>query len=308
MATYVIAIGGNALEQNKESLDLVYAKIASCIAEIIRKGSRVVIVHGNGSQIGDLIIQNEYAENVVPKKRIDECGAMTQALIGYELQQAIGNELVKTGLKRDVITVLTQVVVDPDDPAMRHPVKPVGPFYNQEEAEVFIKESNITMAEDAGRGYRRVLPSPAPREIKEIEAIKYLLDQKEIVIAGGGGGIPVAYGPDKQLHGVEAVIDKDLTAEKIAEEIHADYLLILTGVEYVAIHYAKPEQQSLKYVSVEQLQNYIDQNQFAGGSMLPKIKACMNFVESNHSGKAYIGALNRIDAVVKEESGTCIVA
>lgn len=308
MCTYVIAIGGNALEEQKEALEPVLYNISKCIAKMIKGGDRVVLVHGNGPQIGNIVIQNQCARHIIPESRIDECGAMTQALIGYRLQQSLGNQLEKAGINTGIITVLTQVIVDREEALNSRPTKPIGPFFSREVSEAVKSEQTITMIKDSVRGYRRVVPSPKPLAIKEINIIKELVCRGNIVIAGGGGGIPVYYDRDHILRGADAVIDKDYTAEKLAEEIGADTLIILTGAEYVALNYGREDQINLTEAGTGQLGKYISDNQFPEGSMLPKIQACMKFVKSREGRRAVIGTLPKLEQILHNQSGTVILA
>ncbi|HAA64870.1 MAG TPA: carbamate kinase, partial [Thermoanaerobacter sp.] len=240
----VIALGGNALQDvntppTAEAQMEVVKRTAGYLVDIIEKGYSVVITHGNGPQVGNIVIQNEVASKVVPAMPFDVCGAESQGMIGYMIQQALGEVLKERNIRKEVATIITQVVVDKNDPAFEKPTKPIGPFYTKEEAEVLIKEKGYEMVEDSGRGYRRVVPSPDPKEIVELNTIKLLKKNGVIVITVGGGGIPVIK-ENGNLKGVAAVIDKDLASEKLAEDIDADVLLILTAVEKVAINYNKP--------------------------------------------------------------------
>lgn len=306
MRTYVIAIGGNALEENKGGLETILKQLSDCIAGLIREGGRLVLVHGNGPQIGNIVVQNQLAHGVIEESPIDECGAMTQAMIGYTLQKEIGNSLRRQGIRRDIVTVLTQVIVDEQEALNIEPTKPIGRFYTKEEAIQRMKTEGLPYAEDAGRGYRRVVRSPMPKRIEEIGVIRELLTAGSIVIAGGGGGIPVVE-KESGLCGVEAVIDKDFTAELIAREIGADFLILLTGVEYVAVRYGTPQQQNLKTVGTAELERYISENQFSKGSMLPKVQACMRFVKEKDGRQAVIGTLSKLREITEGKSGTVVV-
>lgn len=306
MKTYVIAIGGNALESEKAKLDAVLAQISDAIAALVKYGNRVVLVHGNGPQIGKIVIQNKLAQEVIESSSIDECGAITQATIGYTLQKELGNSLRSSGVRKNIVTVLTQVVVDKNEMDRIEPTKPIGPFYSKEEAESIMKNEDVLYAEDAGRGYRRVVKSPKPLKILEMDVIRDLLYAGNIVIAGGGGGIPVIE-EDEKLTGVEAVIDKDYTAELIASEIQADVLILLTNIEYVAINYKKENQKSLEIVSVEELNTYVEEGQFHVGSMLPKVDAGMRFVNEAEGREAVIGTLSKLQEIIANKSGTRIV-
>lgn len=277
---------------------------AQQIVKLIQAGYRVVVSHGNGPQVGNILLQNAAARDQVPAMPLDVCGAESQGLIGYMIQQCVYNELKKAGLDKQVVTVLTQVVVDRQDPAFENPTKPVGPFYSREEAEKNMKEKGETWIEDSGRGWRKVVPSPRPKEIVEIGTIRTLVDNGVIVIASGGGGIPVVKDDDR-LAGVEAVIDKDLASSLLARELGADVLVIATDVTNVAINYGKPDQKNLERLTVAEAKNYLAAGQFGKGSMGPKVEAAINFVEAG--GEAVITSLSHLEAGVKGEKGTRIV-
>ena len=262
MKKIVVALGGNALqaegkEATAESQLEVVKETAVHLADLIEEGYKVVIAHGNGPQVGRIVLQNEYASDVTPVMPFDVCGAMSQGMIGYHVQQALREELMKKGINKPVVSLITQVVVDKNDPAFRNPTKPIGPFYEKDKAELLEKEKKYVMIEDSGRGYRRVVASPKPKKIVELESIKILMDNDSVVITVGGGGIPVIEMEDKSLKGVAAVIDKDYASEKLAEDIDADELIILTGVDKVAINYGKPNQVDLDKLTVEDAKRYI---------------------------------------------------
>ena len=248
------------------------------IAALIRQGVRVVLSHGNGPIVGNILIRNEAAREQIPPMPLDVCGADSQGGIGYMMQQALDNELRRIGIQRPVTTVVTQVVVDERDPAFRRPTKPIGPFYAQERARLLAKEKGWTVTEDAGRGWRRVVASPKPLEVVEITAIRKLVEDGVIVIAAGGGGIPVARQWDGALHGVEAVIDKDLASSLLARLLGCEMLCIITGVDRVALHYGKPEQRELPCATAEELSEYAAAGHFPAGSMGPKVQAAIEFV------------------------------
>ena len=231
---------------------------------------------------------------------------MTEGSIGFWLQNALENELSKEGINKEVISVVTQVIVDKDDPAFEAPSKPIGPFYTEEDAQLESEKTGATFKEDAGRGWRKVVASPKPMDIKEIVTIKTLLDAGEIVVAGGGGGIPVIQDTDGSLRGVEAVIDKDFASQMLAELVDADLFIILTGVDYVFINYNTPEQEKLHRVTTSQLENYIQQGHFMPGSMLPKVQAAIDFVTHKPSSKAVITSLDNLEALIANGSGTII--
>lgn len=306
----VIALGGNALEDGKGPANAktqleVVKKTCEYLAELAGQNYQIVIVHGNGPQVGRILIGSEAAKDVTPVMPFDVVGAMSQGYIGYHIQQALGASLKKRGSEKPVATVLTQVVVNKDDPAFRNPTKPIGGFYSEDEARALAGEKGYVMKEDSGRGWRRVVASPTPQRIVEIDTVKKLMDST-IVITAGGGGIPVAEGKDGYLEGVAAVIDKDLVAQLLAEEINADILLILTAVDMVAINYNKPNQIDLESLTVGQAEEYISQGHFPSGSMLPKVKAAVKFVKANPNKKAIIASLHKGIEALEGNSGTTI--
>ena len=303
----VIALGGNALGDTAiEQLNLV-EETAKPIVDLIEDGNQVVIAHGNGPQVGMINLGMNYAhENGAIKGEMPfpECGAMSQGYIGYHLQNAIGNELKKRGLKKDIACVITQVIVDENDPAFDKPTKPVGAFYDKETANKMAVEKGWTFVEDAGRGYRRVVASPKPIDVAEKNVVNDLVNAGHIVITVGGGGIPVVDKSGK-LVGVPAVIDKDFASAKLAEIVKADSLFILTAVERVCINYGKPDQKELEMMTLADCDKYIAEKQFAPGSMLPKVIACMNFARTG--GEAIIADLKNAKLALKGQSGTKIV-
>lgn len=311
MKKIVVALGGNALqaegkEATAESQLKVIKETAVHLADLIEDGYEVVIAHGNGPQVGRIVIQNEYASEITPAMPFDVCGAMSQGMIGYHIQQALREELMKKGINKPVVSLITQVVVDKDDPAFKNPTKPIGPFYEKDKAELLKKEKNYVMVEDAGRGYRRVVASPKPKKIVELESIKILIDNETVVITVGGGGVPVIEMEDKSLKGVAAVIDKDFASGKLAEDIDADELIILTAVDKVAINYGKPNQVNLDKLTVEDAKRYIKEGHFANGSMLPKVEAALKFAESKRGRKAIIASLDKAKLALRGEGGTII--
>lgn len=305
----VIALGGNAIKSakergtNEEQFRNV-RKTTAHLAKLVKQGYGLVVTHGNGPQVGNLLIQNETAKDLVPVLPMDVCGAETQGQIGYMIQQTLINHFQKMGIKKAVATVVTQVEVDPKDKAFQNPTKPVGPFYDQSGGEK-LKKKGYTVIEDSGRGYRRVVPSPIPIHIAEIEAIKTLVNNDIIVIASGGGGIPVIRKENKYL-GVEAVIDKDFAGELLAEAVKADIFMILTDVEKVALNYNQPHQEDLDKMTVDQAQKYFDQGHFAPGSMGPKIRAAIKFIRFGGK-KVIITHPFKILEALKEKTGTLIV-
>jgi carbamate kinase len=306
----VIALGGNALQSGKseataEAQLKVVRKTCEYIADISCMGYEIGIVHGNGPQVGRILLASETAKDVTPAMPFDVCGAMSQGYIGYHIQQALKYALNKRDKNIPVLTIETQTVVEKNDPAFKHPTKPIGPFYTEEEAKELEKTKGYTMVEDAGRGWRRVVASPLPRKIVEIEAVKTLWPTS-IVISTGGGGIPVIENRNGTYSGVAAVIDKDFGAELLAEQIGADYLMILTEVEKVAINFGKPDQQDLSTLTLEEADKYIDEGQFAPGSMLPKVEAAMKFVRAYPNKKAIITSLDHAVDALEGKTGTIV--
>lgn len=309
MAKVVVALGGNALGKSpEEQLELVKNTAASLVG-LIDAGHQVVISHGNGPQVGQINLgMNFAAENgKTAAFPFPECGAMSQGYIGYHLQQSLQNELHKRSMKKDVATIVTQIVVDPEDPAFQNPTKPIGAFYSKEEADSIAADKGYIFKEDAGRGWRQVVPSPTPKRIVELNSIKTLIEAGELVIAGGGGGVPVVE-TEEGLQGVPAVIDKDRSSALLAANVGADKLIILTAVDYVAINFNKPDQKNLENLSVAEAKQYIDEGQFASGSMLPKVEACLSFVEGHPEREAIITSLSGLDAALAGQLGTVIHA
>ncbi len=302
----VIALGGNALGNTPyEQLALV-TETAKPIVDLIEQGNEVIIAHGNGPQVGMINLGMATAAEAKAIKSdmpFPECGAMSQGYIGYHLQNAIGNELASRGMQKDVATVVTQVLVDENDPAFQNPTKPVGAFYDKETADRIAKEKGYTMVEDAGRGYRQVVPSPKPIDVIEKNTVNALIKNGCVVITVGGGGIPVVR-RDGKLYGTPAVIDKDFASAKLAELVHADALVILTAVDRVCINWGKPNQQSLDEMSVADAEKFCGEGHFAPGSMLPKVKAAISFARTG--GTAIIASLENAGKAVKGESGTVV--
>jgi carbamate kinase len=306
----VIALGGNALEDKSmpstaEAQLEVVKKTSEYIADISCSNYEIAIVHGNGPQVGRILLASEAAKDITPAMPFDVCGAMSQGYIGYHIQQSLKLALAKRNRNLPVATVVTQVVVDKDDPAFQNPTKPIGPFYSEEEAKNLAEEKGYTVKEDAGRGWRRVVASPIPKRIVEIDTIKNLWNTT-ITVACGGGGIPVIENEDGSLKGVEAVIDKDFAAERLAEDMDSDMLLILTEVEKVSINYKKPNQEDLSVLTVEQAEKYIAEGHFAPGSMLPKVMAAVKFAGSRPGRKAIITSLYKALDALEESTGTVI--
>jgi carbamate kinase len=310
----VLALGGNALQADPKD-KTSEAQLRTCketavsIVDLIEDGHTVSIVHGNGPQVGQIVATVEDAARQNPSNIMfpfDVCGSFSQGYIGYHLQNAIAEELNKRGVKKSVGTIVTQVVVDKNDGGFQNPTKPIGSFYSKEMAEKLQKEQGFIMKEDAGRGYRRVVASPKPIDVIEKDMIKELVEDGKVVISCGGGGIPVIR-EDGMVKGVAAVIDKDFAAEKLAEILEADCLLILTAVDRVCINFNKPDQKELAEINIEEVNRYIEEGQFAPGSMLPKVEACKKFVMHDNSKIAMIASLSKAKEALKGLSGTKIV-
>lgn len=306
----VVALGGNALEDKNlpstaQSQLEVVKKTSKYIAEICCAGYEIAVVHGNGPQVGRILLATEAAANITPAMPFDVCGAMSQGYIGYHIQQGLKLALEKRNKKLPVVSIITQVVVDKEDKAFQNPTKPIGPFYTEEEAKKLAEEKGYTVKEDAGRGYRRVVASPMPKRIVEIDTIKTLWDTT-IAITCGGGGIPVIEKEDGSLEGVAAVIDKDLAAERLAEDMDADILMILTEVDKVSLNYKKPNQEDLSHMTVCEAEKYMAEGHFAPGSMLPKVMAAINFAKSKQGRKAVITSLYKATEALEGTCGTII--
>ena len=304
MAKYVVSLGGNALGNNSEEQKQALIKVAEAISDLIISGHEVAIVHGNGPQVGMINLAFETSKET-PNMPFPECGAMSEGYIGYHIQNALYNCLKQKGINKTVCTVISQVLVDPNDPLFQNPSKPIGSFYSKEEADRIAKEKGYIMKEDAGRGYRRVVPSPLPIDIIEKESIKALLNNGQVVICAGGGGIPVIQ-KDNKLEGVAAVIDKDYASAKLADLIDADYLVILTAVDNVYINYKKEDQKKLTNVNKYELEKYLQEGHFAKGSMYPKVQASLNFVRSGPNKIAVIASLDNAKEAFKLKAGTII--
>jgi carbamate kinase len=304
----VIALGGNALLQRgqKGSFDEQYQNVKGTVgkvADLIERGHKIVLTHGNGPQVGATLLRHEAAKSIVPPFPLDACGAETQGFIGYMIQQALRNELKSRGIDKFVVTIITRVIVDKHDSAFQHPTKPIGPFYTKAEAgQVRAQKPELVIKEDAGRGYRRVVPSPDPKIIAERTAIRALVDASFIVVACGGGGIPIIEEGGNAV-GVEAVIDKDLAGQRLATLIGANIFVILTDIDGAYVNYGKPDQELIKEITTGKLRNYAKEGQFKEGSMAPKVEAAIRFVESGGE-RAVIAALGSLIEALDNKAGT----
>ena len=311
MKTVVIAIGGNSLIKDDQHMSVPdqYAAVvetARHITDLVERGFRVVITHGNGPQVGFILLRSEHSRGMLHEVPLDSIGADTQGAIGYQIQQAMQNEFRKRNLKKSVATIVTQTLVDKNDPAFQKPSKPIGQFYKKEEADDRMRVEKWTMVEDSGRGWRRVVPSPKPRRIIEAEVVKHLVSDGYVVIAAGGGGIPVVADDQGNLRGVAAVIDKDLASAVLAKEIAADLLVISTAVEKVCLNFGKPEQKTLDQMTVAEAKRYIEEGHFKPGSMLPKVQACVQFIE-NGGREALITCPEALPLALVGKTGTRVV-
>lgn len=311
MKKIVIALGGNALQSkgkpaNAEEQLKVIKESSKQLVEIIKQGYQIVIAHGNGPQVGRIVLQNEAANDITPAMPLDVCGAMSQGMIGYHLQQGLRELLLENKIDKLPVSIVTQVLVDKNDPGFKNPTKPIGPFYTKEEAERLEKEKGFSMKEDAQRGYRRVVASPKPVEIIEKPAIEGLISLGHIVISVGGGGIPVVKNDEGKLEGIAAVIDKDLASERLAEDIDADILMILTEVEKVAVNYKKENEFELGSVSADEIEKYLKEGHFPAGSMGPKVEAAITFARSKKGRCCIISSLERALEAISGKTGTHI--
>jgi len=306
----VVAFGGNALlrseDHGTQEEQIARAKQAArWLAEIVRQDYKLIVVHGNGPQVGNILVQAEEASTKIPPQSLDVCVAQTEGSIGFMLQQAIRNRLAAIGRGGDVATVLTEVEVDPNDPAFKRPTKPIGPFFTRYRAEALERDLGWVMREDSGRGWRHVVPSPRPLRILGVETISHMLNASAVVIAAGGGGVPVVRGRDGQWRGIEAVIDKDYASALLATELRADLFIILTGVAQVAIDFGKPSETLLSRLSVDDASRYLAEGQFPPGSMGPKIEAATQFVRA--SGRSVlITDVEHLREALVGEGGTVV--
>ena len=313
MAKIVVALGGNALSKDGKATAAdqlaVANETASELVKLITAGHTLAIVHGNGPQIGNIILHEEAINTEkTPTMPVDVAGAMSQGQIGYWLQNALRNQLEQLKIKKPIASIVTQVLVSKDDPAFKNPSKPIGPFYTEEEAKKLTKTRGITVKEDAGRGWRKVVPSPMPLSIIESDLIKIAIGNGAVIVAGGGGGIPVYYDQHGRLTGLEAVIDKDFAAEKLAETIDADILLILTAVDNVKVNYKQPDEKTLTELTVDDAFKLIAQGQFAAGSMLPKVEAGVSFVSGANKRVCIITSPEKASKAIEGKAGTRIIA
>ena len=309
--TIVVALGGNALQRQGEASSEAQQKVADATVKqllpLIQAGHNLAIVHGNGPQVGNIVLQQQALNTPeTPALPLEDSGAMSQGLIGFWLEQSLHDAFALNGLKKHAASIVTQTVVDGNDPAFENPTKPIGPFYSEEQAQAIVNEKGFVVREDAGRGWRRVVPSPKPQYIVEAAVIRSLVLAGVIVVSTGGGGIPVLRAEDGTLSGVEAVIDKDFGAAELANVLNADTLLIVTSVESAKINFNTPDEQSLGRISIEELKQHIDNNQFAAGSMLPKVQAALDFVSTGKNRTAIITSLEKTAEAINGTAGTRI--
>jgi carbamate kinase len=308
----IVAFGGNALlrpeDRGTQEEQIARAKQAArWLAEVVRHGYKLIVVHGNGPQVGNILIQAEEASTKIPPQSLDICVAQTEGSMGFLLQQAIRNRLEAIGIGGEVATVLTEVEVDATDPAFKRPTKPIGPFFTRYRAEALERDFGWTMKEDAGRGWRHVVPSPRPLRILNIVTISRMVETAAVVIAAGGGGIPVVRSRDGQWRGIEAVIDKDFASALLAAELKADLFIVLTGVPKVAIDFGKPTQRNIDRMTADEAQKYFDEGQFPPGSMGPKIEAAIQFVRASGTS-VMITDVEHLREALDGQEGTSIVA
>jgi carbamate kinase len=308
MKTIVVAIGGNSLIRDDKHMTVPdqYAAVvetARHITDLVERGFRVVVTHGNGPQVGFILLRSEHSRGILHEVPLDSIGADTQGAIGYQIQQAMHNEFRKRNLRKSAVTIVTQTLVDRNDPAFLKPSKPIGQFYQKQEAEDRMRVEKWAMIEDAGRGWRRVVPSPKPKRIIEADVIKHLVANEYLVIAAGGGGVPVVQDEQGNLLGTAAVIDKDLASAVLAREVGADLLVISTEVEKVCLHFGKPDAKAIDHMTVAQAGQYISEGHFKPGSMLPKVQACIQFIESG-GNEAIITSPEALSDTLAGRNGT----
>jgi len=307
----LVSLGGNAILKHgqKGTAEEQAANVentAKHLAALLQRGERIAITHGNGPQVGNILLQNEIAKNTLPSMPLDVCGAESQGMIGYMLQRAVRSELESRGLTAPVTTIVSQTLVDAEDPAFKNPTKPVGPFYSPEEARQLRESKGWSMVSDSGRGYRRVVPSPTPLDILEKETIIRLFETGTVVIGVGGGGVPVIRGKNGKIKGVEAVLDKDRTAALLAKTLGVETLLILTDVEKVFINYGKPNQRALDSMTVQECRKYLAEGQFPAGSMGPKVESAVSFLSGSSGRRVVIASLEKAEEALKGIAGTTI--
>jgi carbamate kinase len=307
----LVSLGGNAILKHgqkgtAEEQEANVQNTAKHLAALLRKGERIAITHGNGPQVGNILLQNEIAKDKLPPMPLDVCGAESQGMIGYMLQRALRSELESERSKIPVATIVSQTLVDAGDPAFKNPTKPVGPFYTSEEAQQLRESKRWHMISDSGRGYRRVVPSPIPLDIVEKETIIRLFQTGTVVISVGGGGVPVIEESNGKLRGVEAVLDKDRTAALLAKTLGVETLLILTDVEKVFINYGKPDQRALDRMTVQECRKYLSEGQFPEGSMGPKIESAVSFISGSKDRRVVIASLEKAEEALKGTAGTTI--
>jgi len=309
----VIALGGNAIIKKGEKGD-IHQQFANTrasmqpIVDLLEKGFNFVLTHGNGPQVGNLMLMVDSAKDSVPETPLGVADAMTEGSMGYMIEQCLQNIMIKKGIWRNVVTIPTQILVDQNDPSLKNPTKPIGPFYTEEEAERLNKDTDWTVKEDSGRGWRRFVASPYPLDIVEKDAIKLLLEQNYVVISGGGGGIPVFYEKDKTLEGIDCVIDKDLASMKIALSVGAKTFIIVTSVPQVSINFGKPNEEMLSRLTLAEARHYYSEGHFGEGSMAPKIMASIEFVQANPEHKVIITDVENLEAALDGKAGTSLVA
>src|SRR5213078_3476299 len=308
----LVSLGGNAILKHgqkgtAEEQEVNVENTAKHLAAILRRGERVAITHGNGPQVGNILLQNEIAKETLPPMPLDVCGAESQGMIGYMLQRALRSELESAGQHIPVTTIVSQTLVDPKDPAFKNPTKPVGPFYTEKEARRLQESNGWHIISDSGRGYRRVVPSPTPLDILEKETIIRLFEAGTVVISAGGGGVPVIRDKDGMLRGVEAVLDKDRTAALLANIVGVETLLILTDVEKVSVNHGKPDQRGLDRMTVRECRRYLDEGQFPAGSMGPKIESAISFLTGAGKRRAIISSLESAEEALNGTAGTTII-
>lgn len=313
MSMIVVALGGNALQRKGDASSSAQQLVADSTVDqlipLIKSGHKLAIVHGNGPQVGNIVLHEEAINTEdVPTLPLEDSGAMSQGLIGFWLQQAFYDGFVRHQMSNKAVSVVTQTRVDASDDAFTNPTKPIGPFYSEEEARNLVDDRKYSMVEDAGRGWRRVVPSPRPQQIIEADTIKQLVQSGITTISTGGGGIPVIQAADGSLSGVEAVIDKDFAAATLADTLSAEILLILTSVDSVKINFGTDSEQALDIVSTQEIMRLADEGQFAAGSMLPKVQAAVQFVESGQGRKAIIASLDKVDQALQSQAGTTVIA